>query len=136
LVRAAQSCHVAVVCHQSDGRSVVLFPNRWASNTQIPAHAIIDVPGTHRSGFEIQTGPPFGSDVVEVIACSAASELHTALSKVAVTSGQGVEGLQVMSRGMMAKGLGVALARASADSGGATLQWGQDSIVVSTFPKP
>ena len=133
-VRAAEECHIAVLCHQSDGTCVVLFPNRFASNTLIPANKPIDVPGTHKSGFEIQIGEPFGSDVVEVIACSKPSELHSALAKQAAqTNQQG--NFQILTRGMAVKGIDSALATPKSGDG-APLRWGQDSIVVSTFPKP
>jgi hypothetical protein len=133
-VRSSEECHIAVLCHQSDGTSVVLFPNRFASNTLIPANKPIDVPGTHKSGFEIQIGAPFGSDVVEVIACSKQSELHSALSKhAAQTDQQG--NFQVLTRGMAVKGIDSAIATPKSGEG-APLRWGQDSIVVSTFPKP
>ena len=82
-VRSSEECHIAVICHQSDGTSVVLFPNRWCSNTLVAANKAIDIPGTHKSGFEIEIAPPFGSDVVEVIACSKPSELHKTLSQFA-----------------------------------------------------
>jgi hypothetical protein len=133
-VRAAEECHIAVLCHQSDGTSVVLFPNRFASNTHIPANKPIDVPGTHKSGFEIQIGPPFGSDVVEVIACSKPSELHKTLAQYAAQS-QEQQSYQTLTRGMAVKGIDSAIATAKSGDG-APLRWGQDSIVVSTFPKP
>jgi hypothetical protein len=133
-VRAAEECHIAVLCHQSDGTCVVLVPNRLASNTLIPANKPIDVPGTHKSGFEIQIGPPYGSDVVEVIACSKPSELHKALAQHAQKSDE-QHRFQTLTRGMAVKGIDSALS-APKTGDGAPLRWGQDSFVVSTFPKP
>jgi len=133
-VRSAEECHIAVLCHQSDGTSVVLFPNRWCTNTLIPANKSIDVPGTHKSGFEIEISPPFGSDVVEVIACSKDSELHKTLSQYA-TQPHAQEGFQVLTRGMMAKGIESSIANSKSGES-APLRWAQDSIIVSTFPKP
>lgn len=133
-VRSAEECHIAVLCHQSDGTTVVLFPNRYASNTLIPANKPIDVPGTHKSGFEIVIGPPFGSDVVEVIACSKPSELHKALAEHAARA-DAQQPVQVLTRGMAVKGIDSALSSPKTGDG-APLRWGQDSIVVSTFPKP
>lgn len=133
-VRSARECHIAVLCHQIDGTTVVLFPNRWSRNTLIPANKPIDIPGTHKSGFEIEIGPPYGSDVIEVIACTKPSELHKALSKHA-TEADGPAPFQVLTRGMAVKGIDSALAAAKVGSTAALL-WGQDSIVVSTFPKP
>jgi hypothetical protein len=133
-VRSARECHIAVLCHQIDGTTVVLFPNRWSRNTLIPSNKAIDIPGTHKSGFEIEIGPPFGSDVVEVIACTQPSELHKALSKHA-TEADAPAPFQVLTRGMAVKGIDSALAAAKVGSTAALL-WGQDSIVVSSFPKP
>ena len=133
-VRASEECHIAVLCHQSDGTCVVLFPNRFASNTLIPANKSIDIPGTHKSGFEIQIGPPYGSDVVEVIACSKPSELHKALAQHAQKSDE-QQPFQTLTRGMTVKGIDSALSTPKIGDG-APLRWGQDSFVVSTFPKP
>ena len=131
-VRSAEECHIAVLCHQSDGSTVVLFPNRWHTNTFVPANKPIDIPGTHKSGFEIHIGSPFGSDVVEVIACTKPSELHKMLANFAATE---KEPFQVLTRGMFAKGIETSLASPVAKGEG-PLRWGRDSIVVSTFPKP
>ena len=133
-VRSAEECHIAVLCHQSDGNTVVLFPNRYASNTLIPANKPIDVPGTHKSGFEIEIGPPFGSDVVEVIACSRPSELHKTLAEHAARAEE-QQPVQVLTRGMAVKGIDSALSTPKTGAG-TPLRWGQDSIVVSTFPRP
>jgi hypothetical protein len=133
-VRAAEECHIAVLCHQSNGTTVVLFPNRFASNTLIPANKPIDVPGTHKSDFEIEIVAPFGSDVVEVIACSKPSELHKTLAEHAARAEE-QQPVQVLTRGMAVKGIDSALSTPKTGAG-APLRWGQDSIVVSTFPKP
>jgi hypothetical protein len=133
-VRSVEDCHIAVLCHQSDGTTVVLFPNRFSSNTQIPANKAIDIPGTHKSGFEIEIGPPFGSDVVEVIACSKATELHKQFSQFAAKATD-EQPFQTLTRGMAVKGIDSALS-SSKNGDASPLKWGQDSIVVSTFPKP
>ena len=132
-VRSARECHIAVLCHQSDGSTVVLFPNRFSRNTLIPANKAIDIPGTHKSGFEIEIGPPYGSDVVEVIACTQPSELHKALSKYASETNAPAP-FQVLTRGMAVKGIDSALAAAKVGSTAALL-CSQDSIIISTFPK-
>jgi hypothetical protein len=129
-VRSARSCHIAVLCHQSDGSTVVLFPNRFSRNTLIPTNKTIDIPGTRISGFEIEVRPPYGSDVVEVIACTQPSELHKALSRYAAET-EGPAPFQILTRGMAVKGIDSAVA-----AGSSALLWGHDSLVISTFPKP
>ena len=133
-VRSTEECHIAVLCHQSDGTTVVLFPNRWSSNTLIPANKAIDIPGTHKSGFEIEIGPPFGSDVVEVIACTKPNDLHKQFAQHAATA-EPEAPFQVLTRGMAVKGISKAVSSSPAPSD-APPRWSQDSIVISTFPKP
>lgn len=133
-VRSTQEAHIAVLCHQNDGTTVVLFPNKYSSNTLIPANKAIDIPGTHKSGFEIEIGPPFGSDVVEVIACTKPSELHKQFAQHAAKA-EAEAPFQVLTRGMAVKGIDKSVATAP-ESSDAPPRWSQDSIVVSTFPKP
>jgi hypothetical protein len=133
-VRSTQEAHITVLCHQSDRTTVVLFPNRWCSNTLIPANKTIDIPGTHKSGFEIEIGPPYGSDVVEVIACTKPTELHKQFSQFAAKATD-EQPYQTLSRGMAVKGIDKSVATAP-ESSDAPPRWSQDSVVVSTFPKP
>ena len=133
-VRSAEECHIAVLCHQSDGTSVVLFPNSFCSNTLIPANKAIDIPGTYKSEFVIEIEPPYGSDVVEVIACTKPSELHKQFSQHAAKAEPDAP-YQVLTRGMAVKGIDKSVASVF-ESSEAPPRWSQDSIVISTFPKP
>ena len=128
-VRAPQACHIAVICHQSDGTSVVLFPNKWHKDTLIPANKWISVPGALKSGFEIEIAEPFGSDVVQVIACTNASALHKEIKGMA-SAATDDEPYGVMTRGMVVKKVKQA---SKADVSKKTL-WSEKHIVVSTFP--
>lgn len=129
-VRSAKACHIAVICHQSDGTSVVLFPNKWHRDTLIPADRWINIPGTLKSGFEIEAAEPFGSDVVQVIACTNENALHQEIKGLASAATED-EPYPVTTRGMIVKKVKAA---AKADVGKETL-WGEKHIVVSTFPK-
>lgn len=128
-VRSPQACHIAVICHQSDGTSVVLFPNKWHKDTLIPANKWVNVPGALKSGFEIEIAEPFGSDVVQVIACTNASSLHKEIKGMASAATED-EPYGVMTRGMVVKKVKKASA---ADVSKKTL-WSEKHIIVSTFP--
>lgn len=133
-VRSAIDCHIAVICHQSDGSSVVLFPNAFMQNSAIIANKVIDVPGTHKNGFEIVIGPPFGTDIVQVIACSKASALHEKLSNEAKESVQLTQQYKTLTRGMIVKGISDAVGQSDADAT-KPVQWAESHIMVSSFPK-
>lgn len=128
-VRSPKACHIAVICHQSDGTSVVLFPNKWHKDTLIPANKWVSVPGALKSGFEIEIAEPFGSDVVQVIACTDASSLHKEIKGMASAATED-DPYSVMTRGMVVKKVKKASA---ADVGKETL-WSEKHIIVSTFP--
>ena len=77
---------------------------------------------------------PYGSDVVEVIACTKPSELHKQFSQHAAKA-EPEAPFQVLTRGMAEKGIDKSVA-AAPESSDAPPRWSQDSIVVCTFPKP
>lgn len=128
-VRAPQACHIAVICHQSDGTSVVLFPNKWHQDTLIPANEWIDVPGALKDGFEIEIAEPFGSDVVQAIACTKASDLHKEIKGMASAATE-YSPYGVCPRGMIVK----RVKSATSSSNIKKTQWSEKHIIVSTYP--
>lgn len=133
-VRSGRDCFVAVYCHQSDGSSVLLFPNNWQRSTFVPAGKAIDIPGTRKHGFEIEIGPPYGSDVVQVIACTSEQEIEKMVGKQ-LNAASASQPVAVMTRGMAAKGISEAGAGPGSAVNGAPVLWSEAHMVVSTFPK-
>jgi hypothetical protein len=132
-LRSDRDCYVAVYCHQSDGSSVLLFPNHWQKNAFVSAGKAIDIPGTHKHGFEIQIGPPFGSDVVQAIVCTSEQELLRVIGSDLQTA-TASQPFVTMTRGMAA--VGISSASTSQTSGAAgPVKWSESHLVVSTFPK-
>lgn len=128
-VKSPKACHIAVICHQSDGTSVVLFPNKWHKDTLIPANRWVNVPGALKAGFEIEIAEPFGSDVVQVIACTDSNSLHKEIKGMASATTED-EPYGVMTRGMVVK----KVKKASAADVGKDTLWSEKHIIVSTFP--
>ena len=131
-VRSAEDCHITVVSHQSDGRSVVLFPNRWSRDTLLHANQTIEIPGS-AFPFKMRIGPPFGSDIVEVIACSRESEIHKKFAQNLPSASEEEHPFQVVTRGIIVEGIDTVIADQKSLSPN-TSRWGQDHIIVSTFP--
>ena len=128
-VKAAETCHIAVICHQSDGTSVVLFPNKWHRDTLIPGDRWVDIPGALKAGFEIEIGEPYGSDVVQVIACTNENALHKEIKDLATAATED-EPYPVMTRGMAVKKVKAARKEDLSQQ----TKWGEKHIIVSTFP--
>jgi len=131
---SATECHVAVFCHQVDGSTVVLFPNAYNRDTWLTADTRVDIPGMDKRGFEIIIGPPFGADVVQVIACTKASALHRMVSDLAAKTAPAATAYRSINRGMFVQGLTDSFAEPQEDQAGPA-QWSEAHIVVCTYPK-
>ena len=129
--RSGHDTYIAVIDHQIDGSEILLFPNAFSTENYIPAGKAIDVPGTVKHGFEIQISPPFGSDVVQVIACTKKEELEKITSTF--PSATQASPYAVKTRGM--KVVAVDEAQKNTSMGSQPAQWSEDHIVVSTYPK-
>ncbi len=125
-----RNCHIAVFAHQPDGSTVLLFPNSESRDTFIPANKKVSVPGAAKSGFELEAQAPFGTDVIQVVACTKANNLYEEIRKTSKEHGVGYE---VTTRGFIAK----AVKKAINDdkSSGRTPEWSEANVAVSTYPK-
>jgi hypothetical protein len=129
--RSGHDAYIAVIDHQIDGSEILLFPNAFCTENYIPAGKAIDVPGTVKHGFEIQISPPFGSDVVQVIACTRKEDLEKITSTF--PSSTQSNPYAVRTRGM--KVVAVDEAQKNTSMASQPAQWSEDHIVVSTYPK-
>ena len=129
--RSGHDAYIAVIDHQIDGSEILLFPNAFSTENYIPAGKAIDVPGTVKHGFEIQISPPFGSDVVQVIACTRKEDLEKITSTF--PSSTQANPYAVRTRGM--KVVAVDEAQKNTSMASQPAQWSEDHIVVSTYPK-
>jgi hypothetical protein len=77
-IKASKPSHIAILIHQSDGRRVVAFPNIWDRDTFLPAGTPVEIP-RRESGFDIESGPPFGTDLVEAVAFDSKESLASLL---------------------------------------------------------
>jgi len=73
-ITASTSSYIAILSYQSDGRRLVVYPNIWDRGSLIPAHTPVEIPEPG-SEFELESGPPFGTDLVEVVAFHSKEDL-------------------------------------------------------------
>lgn len=133
-VWASEPCHIALLCHQVDGSTVVLFPNGFCGSTWIPARKKVDIPGAARAGFEITITPPFGADVVQVIGCTKKSALHQMIEGCVAAEQMKGMAYRGISRGMVVQAVEDSLTESASDSSGPR-RWAEAHIVVCTYPK-
>lgn len=127
-VTLGKDAHLAILVHQPDGSTVLLFPNAWSDNTWVPAGRKVAIPGAERPNFEFVIREPFGQDIVQIIACTKASELHQLLAKQAAGI-PAAEGFRGIPRGMVAQGL-----KASLEDKGDAL-WSFETLSVESYPR-
>jgi hypothetical protein len=131
-VRSTKDCHIAVFCHQNDGSTVLLFPNNWNSNTMVKADTDVFVPKSKNKKFEIEVGSPFGSDVVQVIACTHKSALHRKMEQLVRTPVN--SGYRCITRGLFSKAVDESVEYAHSENTAiGKPQWSENHMVISTY---
>lgn len=144
-VKSEEDCFLILLDHQSDGTTVLLFPNRFQRDSLIRKGQPVQIPSPDDPAFRMTVGAPFGDDRIEAIASTRESELHERFETL-------VEGLPesqsvaVVSRGVFVEGLKSAMdsSRAGNASGAKSpaakrsddsIKWSRAMLNLSTYAK-
>lgn len=68
-VKANMDCYLKVLYHQVDGTKVLVFPNKYHTEARIQRDRLYQIPPDDNS-FDLEVTPPFGAELVKVIACT------------------------------------------------------------------
>ena len=140
IVRTDTDCHLAVLCHSRDPDPMILFPNRYNSETSVPAGQFISIPDklgeTNKRGFKFTVRAPFGQDMMEVIACTNRDSLNsilegsTPISKTPFSS---------INQSILIDNLRAVIAEADDATKGVqqkeSIKWGQTTMTILTKAK-
>ena len=127
VVRSSVDCFVALLVHQTDGSTVVLFPNAYQRDAWLPAARDMLIPTPGRHEFDIEVGPPYGIDTVQVIGCTQRNSFFDKLGQYEGNS----KGLKVMTRGLYVQGVREQMAPGASAAGGQAL-WSSDYVHLVT----
>jgi len=130
-VRTEKDCFIAVFCHQVDGSTVLLFPNPLGKDSFVKANTGILIPKTKNKKFNIEVGPPFGSDVVQVIACTRKSILHRKVEQL--VKGPAGTRYRSLTRGLFSKAITESIDDKSLNTSNVSPQWSEAHIIISTY---
>lgn len=119
--------HITILLHEVEGSTRILYPTPDNPDTWVPAKTRLRIP-PHRGGQEIASQPPFGSQVVQVIAASRGNAFHEYIRK-ALTSADG-ENQAVVDRGALAAQLKHSLHSSSSEP----VLWSSRMLTIHTFP--
>lgn len=126
-VTADRDCHLILLDHQSDGTTVLLFPNSYHEGSAVRAGETVVIPPP-QSAFALVATEPWGDDRIEAIACTEESSLHSAFSSLLDVNGAS-PGLAAVTRGFFVKALDSAL------SSPAKASWSRAEMIISTYPE-
>ena len=129
-VTADKDCYLMLLDHQSDGTTVLLFPNRYQSEGMVKKGQPVTIPLPSDPAFRFIVGAPFGDDRIEAIASTVKSSLYGKFADMilAMPANQDVA---VTTRGIFVAGLGDAIA----NDGDGDILWSRAEINLSTFAK-
>ncbi len=129
IVKSEKNCYIAVFCFQNDGTAVLLYPNMWVKNTFIQANKDIKVPGVS-SDFEIVVGPPYGTDIIQVIASTSKSKLYNEIDTYVQKVDPNI-GYKIIPRGLAVKKISNAYKTSNTDDKNAL--WSESHLFISTY---
>jgi hypothetical protein len=77
-VRASQDCFIALIAHFIDASSMLIYPNKYCADSFVPADQIVEIPSNKQGEkkFYFEISPPFGGDIVQVLAASTRKTLN------------------------------------------------------------
>lgn len=87
---ASENCYIKIFLIGVDGHTTQIFPNQYESNNFLPGKQMLQFPGKS-SPFKYQLVPPFGTEVIKVIAST----------RQFSDTGQGFKDLGMATRGIL-----------------------------------
>ncbi len=66
-ISTSEDCYVYLILLQSDGETILLFPNSFTPNHFVKANTILQIPDG-KSGYILAAGEPYGKDTIKAIA--------------------------------------------------------------------
>lgn len=82
-LRATEDAWLTVLATDAQGRSTVVFPNTLHTNSFVSANSLMNVPGPD-ANWQLTVNPPFGANMLTVIATSTEVDLLSGLTVAAV----------------------------------------------------
>lgn len=136
-IRSSQDTHVALFNHQVDGTIVILFPNVWDKETFIQANKTYYIPNLDKGkDYKPYVVPPFGVDVVQVVACTEANEFHKLIADSAKYTRSDIP-FSTVTRGDFTRGLALAVEATEREfpSSNGPAKWSEAHLLINTQPK-
>ena len=96
-VLSEKNCYITVFVVQADDSVVVLYPNKFTELNLISSGKRLKIPSADNENVFIEVSPPFGVDIIQVIACTTRSGLHRFINEMQPNAGI----FKVLTRGLL-----------------------------------
>ncbi|TGK22014.1 DUF4384 domain-containing protein [Leptospira fluminis] len=98
-VRVSEDCYLYLILLQSDGDTILLFPNDSSPSNFAKAGSTIQIPDG-KSGYILAAGEPFGRDMIKAIASKKNLDLFSATPVPGTPFGRITNPFDVVARGI------------------------------------
>jgi hypothetical protein len=127
-VYADRDVYLVLLDHQSDGTTVLLFPNRFHPDSLIHRGENVCIPDPAQSSFSLVVGAPFGDDRIEAVASTERTSLQKKMQDMLAVLPETVSAA-ASSRGIFIQGITDAVHTASTQ-----VLWSRAELNLSTYP--
>jgi len=128
LIHSDRDAYLVLLDHQSDGTTVLLFPNRFHPDGLIRGGENVCIPDPGQSSFSLLVGAPFGDDRIEAVASTELTSLQKKMQDMLTVLPDTVS-VAASSRGIFIQGITDAVHTASAQ-----VLWSRAELNLSTYP--
>jgi len=126
-VSSDKDAYLVLLDYQSDGTTVVLFPNEFHPNSRIHKGEVVCIPDPANPDFALKVGAPFGDDRIEAIASTEFTSLQ-GKTKVLLDDPGRTGTVATTTRGIMITNVKGALG--ASDS---RVLWSRAELTISTY---
>jgi hypothetical protein len=123
-----RDAYLVLLDHQSDGTTVLLFPNRFHPDSLIRGGENVYIPAPGQSSFCLVVGAPFGDDRIEAVASTERTSLQKKMQDMLTVMPETVS-VASSSRGIFIQGITDAV-----HAGSAQVLWSRAELNLSTYP--
>lgn len=132
--QAERDSYLLILDHQSNGATVLLFPNRFHPECFVKKGEVLLIPPPDDPSFRLVVGEPFGDDRVEAIASTDESALHRDFAR-RVRDLKGGLDFAAAERASFTRAIDSEFAESGKKDDGSKALWSRAEINLSTYPR-
>lgn len=126
-VSSDKDAYLVLLDYQSDGTTVVLFPNEFHPDSRVRKGETVRIPDPANADFALKVGAPFGDDRIEAIASTEFTSLQKKL-KGMLEEPERTGSVATTTRGIM-----ITSVKSAINAADARILWSRAELTISTY---